>query len=131
MFLAVDGQLNRMIEELFQQSNEQIIIFNRLGEIEFMNRQADEMLKAAQLPSSFLDNYKNEWAQFLYAVTNKLTVNTILYAENKLQQKLPIKIWGYYLEHKQLIFTRIQINPSNVISFEKIQETKVFQNLII
>lgn len=130
VLIVVDGQLNKMIEELFQQSNEQIIIFNRLGEIEFINHKAEEMLKAAQLPSCFLDSFKNEWAQFLYAVTNKLKANTILYAENKLQQKLPIKIWGYYLEHKQLIFARIQVNPSNVISFEKKQETKVFQNLI-
>lgn len=122
-----------VIEELFQQSKEQIIIFSRDGEIKFMNHQANEMLQAVKISSSFLevlDGHKNEWEQFLHTVTNKLTASTTLFAVNKSEEEIPIKIWGYYLEKKQLIFTRIQINPSNVISFEKKKETKVFQNLI-
>ncbi|MGN7477141.1 ATP-binding protein [Solibacillus silvestris] len=129
----MEGQLSTMVGELFQQSNEQIIIFNRQGKIEFMNNKADEMLRSAHIPSYFWDSadkLSGEFERFIGTVTKNETSSTTFSVVNKYHQKMPIKIWGYYLEHKQLIFTRIQLNPSNVISFEEKNETMAFQNLI-
>lgn len=122
-----------MVEALFNESSEQIIIFNRLGNLEFINKKAEETLKSVHLLSNFwsnTDKNNSEWERFIRTVIENSTSSTTLFLVNKYHQKMPIKIWGYYLQQKQLIFTRIQINPSNVISFEEKNDMIVFQNLI-
>ena len=122
-----------MVEALFNESSEQIIIFNRLGNLEFINKKAEETLKSVHLLSNFwsnTDKNNSEWERFIRTVIENSTSSTTLFLVNKYHQKMPIKIWGYYLQQKQLIFTRIQLNPSNVISFEEKNDMIVFQNLI-
>ncbi len=122
-----------MVEALFNESNEQIIIFNRLGNLEFINNKAEETLRSVHLLSNFwsnTDKNNSEWERFIRTVIENSTSSTTLFLVNKYHQKMPIKIWGYYLQQKQLIFTRIQLNPSKVISFEEKNEMLQFQNLI-
>lgn len=122
-----------MVEALFNESNEQIIIFNRLGDLEFINNKAEETLRSVHLLSNFgsnTDKNNSEWERFIRTVVENSTSSTTLFLVNKYHQKMPIKIWGYYLQQKQLIFTRIQLNPSNVISFEEKNDMILFQNLI-
>lgn len=130
---VVEGKLNLMLEELFQQSNEQIIILNRQGTIEFMNSKAEEILQSTHLPTSFwesADKISGEWERFISSVNENSTSTATFILINKYHQKIPVQVWGHFLEHKQLIFTRIQVNPSNVISFEEKSKTLMFQNLI-
>lgn len=129
----MEGQLNYMLEELFQQSNEQIIILNRQGKIEFMNSKADEILQSVHLPKCFwesADKLSGEWDRFISSVNENSTSTATFTLINKYQQKIPVQVWGHYLEHKQLVFIRILVNPSNVISFEENNKTLLFQNLI-
>ncbi|MBD8035615.1 PAS domain-containing protein [Solibacillus sp. A46] len=129
----MEGKSPMMVEALFNESSEQIIIFNRLGNLEFINKKAEETLKSVHLLSNFwsnTDKNNSEWERFIRTVIENSTSSTTLFLVNKYHQKMPIKIWGYYLQQKQLIFTRIQINPSNVISFEEKNDMIVFQNLI-
>ncbi|MBD8031566.1 MULTISPECIES: ATP-binding protein [Solibacillus] len=129
----MEGQLPMMVEALFNESNEQIIIFNRLGNLEFINNKAEETLRSVHLLSNFwsnTDKNNSEWERFIRTVIENSTSSTTLFLVNKYHQKMPIKIWGYYLQQKQLIFTRIQLNPSKVISFEEKNEMLQFQNLI-
>ncbi|MFL0581294.1 ATP-binding protein [Solibacillus silvestris] len=129
----MEGQLNFMLEDLFQQSNEQIIILNRQGKIEFMNSKAEEILQSTHLPKCFwesTDKLSGEWERFIHSVNEKSPSTTTFVLINKYHQKIPVQVWGHFLEQKQLIFTRIQVNPSNVISFEEKSNTLMFQNLI-
>ncbi|MEK4128830.1 ATP-binding protein [Solibacillus sp. FSL W8-0474] len=129
----MEGKSPMMVEALFNESSEQIIIFNRLGNLEFINKKAEETLKSVHLLSNFwsnTDKNNSEWERFIRTVIENSTSSTTLFLVNKYHQKMPIKIWGYYLQQKQLIFTRIQLNPSNVISFEEKNDMIVFQNLI-
>src|SRR5690606_19615047 len=122
-----------MLEELFQQSNEQIIILDRQGKIEFMNSKADEILQSVHLSKCFwesADKLSGEWDRFISSVNENSTSTATFTLINKYQQKIPVQVWGHYLEHKQLVFIRILVNPSNVISFEENNKTLLFQNLI-
>lgn len=125
--------MNHMLEELFQQSNEQVIILNRQGKIEFMNSKADELLQSVHLPTCFWessDTLSGEWERFISSVNENSTSTATFTLINKYHQKILIQVWGHFLEHKQLIFTRIHVNHSNVISFEEKSNTRMFQNLI-
>ena len=82
-----------MVEALFNESSEQIIIFNRLGNLEFINKKAEETLKSVHLLSNFwsnTDKNNSEWERFIRTVIENSTSSTTLFLVNKYHQKMQI-----------------------------------------
>ena len=130
---VVKNQLFNILEELFQQANEKIIVFNRLGEIEFVNKRASEALQLSNIDSHFFkltEKSSTEWKEFINSVVQNITASYTLSVVNDNNQEVTLKILGYYIEEKQLIFGRVRLNPINTFSIAGNKNAKTFQQLI-
>lgn len=112
-------QFKNTLEDLFQQSQENIIVFNRSKEIVFINSNASKELHLSNTKLNHLQlttKSENEWTQFINTIEQNMTSSCCVSIINDGNQKINLKIWGYLIKNKQLIFGRVLLNfPGNII----------------
>jgi two-component system, sporulation sensor kinase E len=107
----VEGQLSRVIEGLFQEASEHIVIFNCVGKIQFMNDKVIETLQQFNIQSSFVElteKSNEKWHSFVQSVTQDISARSTFYLYDSYNQKVAIEMSGYYIKEKRLIYTRIR-----------------------
>lgn len=132
VILVLETQFIRMLEELFQQAKEIIIVLDRSGKILFMNSKASAELQLSNTKSDYLqvtDNSKSEYRNFMYNIEKEMTASCSISIYNDEIQELSIKLIGYLVEEKNMIFCRVlmkqeyeltKINTIKPISFEQL-----------
>lgn len=100
-------QFKNTLEDLFQQSQENIIVFNRSKEIVFINSNASKELHLSNTKLNHLQlttKSENEWTQFINTIEQNMTSSCCVSIINDGNQKINLKICGYLIKNKQLIF---------------------------
>lgn len=106
----VETHIDQLLEELFQQADELIVVLNCSRKIEFMNEKAVETLQISNPTTSYLqltDDSITEWTYFIETIQQNLTANCNLTMINHQQRQVKIKFVGYFIKEKQRIFGRM------------------------
>ncbi len=129
---AVEIHFGNMLEELFQQANENIVVLNRSRKIVFINSKATSELQLSNSESNYLklaEQSETDWEEFLQTIDQKMTATCIVKIINDANQELSLKICGYLIGGEQLIYCRLLLNslpplvksiPSKSISFQQL-----------
>lgn len=129
----MECQDSHIVTELFQQASEQTVIFSCTGKIKFMNEKLIDALQQLNMSECFLsfaEKNSTEWNQFVNKVTQNMSVHDSFKIENDYKQEIIINLWGTYMQDKQLIFCRIQLNPVQPKVVDIFANTKQYQHLI-
>lgn len=126
-------QFKSTLEDLFQQSQENIIVFNRSKEIVFINSNASKELHLSNTKLNHLQlttKSENEWTQFIKTIEQNMTASCCVSIINDDNQKINLKIGGYLIKNKQLIFGRVLLNFPGNFAKSNISSSISFQRLI-
>lgn len=129
----MDLHFDRILEDLFQKTEEMIVVFDCLGKIKFMNNKASEVLQLSDSTSNVLqvaETSYNEWQHFITTIKKNGVVNSSVSVINKYNQDIKIEISGYYIEERQLVFARMQQNLQIVIQEEQKKNLNLFQQFM-
>lgn len=129
----VESRLSNMLEELFQQAHEKIVVLNRSRKIVFMNSQAIEELQLSNNSSNELHittESEIDWAQFIDELEQNKMASCFITIVNDWNTEQTIKISGFWMEENQLILGRIDINSFQAITMRNEQSAISFQQLM-
>ena len=129
----VESQLSNMIEELFQQAHEKIIVLNRSRKIVFMNSQATEELQLSNNSTNELHitpECESEWSQFIDDLELNKMASCFITIINDWNFKQTIKLSGFLMSENQLILGRIDINSFQTLAMPHQHNTISFQRLM-
>ena len=129
----VESQLSNMLEELFQQAHEKIVVLNRSRKIAFMNSQATEELQLSNNSSNELHittECESDWAQFIYDLEQNKMASCFITIVNDRNVEQTIKLSGFLMAENQLILGRIDINSFQTLTLPHQHNTISFQHLM-
>ena len=128
----METQFITMLEELFQQAKEIIIVLDRKGNILFKNSKASKELQLLNTKSNYLqvaDKSKSDFQHFISKIEKEMTGCCSIKIYNDELQEVNVKIIGYFVEDKNMIFCRVlmkqeyeltKIDQINPVSFEQL-----------
>lgn len=129
----VESQLSNMLEELFQQAHEKIVVLNRSRKIAFMNSLATEELQLSNNSSNELHitpECESDWLQFVDDLEQNKMASCIITIVNDWNLELTIKLSGFLISENQLILGRIDINTFQTLTVPLQHNTISFQHLM-
>lgn len=107
------GELSHIVDSLFKQASEHLVIFDCTGKIKYMNDKVVDTLEQLNIQTSFFEFTQNnhaEWHTFITKVTRDATASYKLDLINDFQQHVSINFLGYYIADRQFIFCIINFN---------------------
>lgn len=130
---TVEIHFGNMLEELFQQAHENIVVLNRSRNIVFINLKATSELQLSKSESNYLNltaHSEKEWEEFIQTIDQNMTASCIVTVINDANQELSLKISGYLIGGEQLIYCRLQLNPLQSLTKTIPYRSISFQQLI-
>ncbi|ATP39162.1 histidine kinase [Solibacillus sp. R5-41] len=124
---------DQLLEELFQQVDELVVVLNRSRKIEFMNTKAVEALQISSAISSYLqltDESMTEWAQFIENLQHNSKATCVITIINQEKREVTIELVGYFINDKQLIFGRFTLCHVMKTELKEINNFDKLQHLI-
>lgn len=100
-----------MFHELFSSINEPMLIINTDGEVEYFNKNAQELLNMAEDKKNKLEmdeHSKSSWTFFLNKIREQKSGSCLLNLKFPDCHYKKVKFFGYFFEKKKLIFVRIK-----------------------
>ena len=128
----MEGQLSRVVEELFQQASEATVIFDCTGKIQFMNDGMFNKLQQLNIHASFLgliEKNDEKFNSFIQSVTQDISGQAIFSLTDSYNQKVVMELSGYYLKGKQLIFSRVRFTALHKKVSMIARETQLINSL--
>jgi len=112
--LNLNVNVDQMFTELFQQVDDLIIVTHISGKIEFINRMASEALHITTISTSYLNmNEPSQeiWKNFITKIKKEINANFTLMIQNDEGNYVEVKLLGYYLQEREVIFSRVFLLP--------------------
>lgn len=113
----MEGELSHVVDNLFQQASEHLVIFDCTGKIKYMNDKVVDTLEQLNIQTSFFEFTENnhaEWHTFIKKVTRDATANYTLNLIDDFKQHVLINLLGYYIAERQFVFC--------IVNFNKVQK---------
>ncbi|WP_274309299.1 ATP-binding protein [Solibacillus daqui] len=109
----MEGELSHVVDNLFQQANEHMVIFDCAGKIKYMNGKVVDTFEQLNIQTNFFELTENnnaEWNKFITRVTRDATASYTLDLYKDFQQNVLISFLGYYIPERQLVLCILQFN---------------------
>lgn len=104
------NSLRPYIQELFSTANEPMLIVNINGEVEYLNKNAQELLNISGNEKQKLDmdeNSKSSWTSFLKKIREQKFGTCVLNVKLSDCKYKKMKLEGYFVKKNKLVFLRI------------------------